>query len=609
MKPRDSYEFYASIAAALLSAAFLLCSTCNAHAQTSGGVPYKPDFFRRLDEQHDKQPAGLHAWLSLMEAKHRYQQWMDEQPVNHAVEFPGGSQDAFQEQLYNEELQKDHPYKQHEWAPVPATQKQDLAAMQQGLDELDRAMDALHQVSTPVPAAPAAQTQRVTVHQIANHRSTNFIVSGPFAQEVAEKCEADRASLAEQFLGAKLPDWREPAVIEVTDQGGGLFGGGSTSFAFDEAARPIQITGRWIGTREQLLENVIPHEVMHTVLASHFGRPLPRWYDEGAAMSVESDVSHQFQRKTIVEVLNSGRGIAFNDFLTAMQYPPDVHAFYSQAHSVCTWLILLHGPADYIRFGESAFKTGRWSDGLSEVYGIADASDFQTRWVDWLKGGGRWDVGQCQYIGGGWTCQPPRQPARPAPVAPVAPRPPSSQPAATPAPACDPRAIAAAVVAQLEANPDKFRGCPGPQGPAGPKGDRGEPGKPCTCDSSKITAEVVGWIEANREKFRGPAGEPGKAGPPGPAGPAGSSGAAPAVVRHFVLVGDPGADYYSRLEREFSDTKTRFDKIILTQPPADRSIGTLPCLVLYSGATPVLKFHGTSDVYLQLARIRRGEFQ
>ena len=41
------------------------------------------------------------------------------------------------------------------------------------------------------------------------------------------------------------------------------------------------------GSEERVLDSVLPHEVTHTIFASHFRQPLPRWADEGACTTVE----------------------------------------------------------------------------------------------------------------------------------------------------------------------------------------------------------------------------------------------------------------------------------------------------------------------------------
>ena len=41
------------------------------------------------------------------------------------------------------------------------------------------------------------------------------------------------------------------------------------------------------GSLERILNSVLPHEVTHTIFAAKFGRPLPRWADEGGAVLSE----------------------------------------------------------------------------------------------------------------------------------------------------------------------------------------------------------------------------------------------------------------------------------------------------------------------------------
>lgn len=198
--------------------------------------------------------------------------------------------------------------------------------------------------------------------------------------------------------------------------------------------------------------------------------------------------------------------------------------------------------------------------------------------------------------------QPPTQP-------PIAQTPTLPSNPATPQPSIDVNAIANVVIAHIEANPDKYRGPPGPKGERGETGAPGPAGKDCESpDVSAITSQLIAYLGANADKFRGPVGPVGPVGPQGPPG-ASSGNPSHSAERHFVVIGSPEGDYYKRLEREVSDTAAAFDKIKLIPPPADRNVGTLPKLVLYSGATPVLTYSGTSDVYLHLARIRRGEFQ
>ena len=65
-----------------------------------------------------------------------------------------------------------------------------------------------------------------------------------------------------------------------------LGAGGATTFQFQDG----EVFGWRMsiqGSRERMLDSVLPHEITHMIFASHFRQPLPRWADEGGATSVE----------------------------------------------------------------------------------------------------------------------------------------------------------------------------------------------------------------------------------------------------------------------------------------------------------------------------------
>ena len=57
------------------------------------------------------------------------------------------------------------------------------------------------------------------------------------------------------------------------------------------------------GSRQRILDSVLPHEVTHTIFASHFRQPLPRWADEGACTTVEHASERAKQEKMLIEFL------------------------------------------------------------------------------------------------------------------------------------------------------------------------------------------------------------------------------------------------------------------------------------------------------------------
>jgi len=114
----------------------------------------------------------------------------------------------------------------------------------------------------------------------ASYRTQNFMVtadSPAMAREVALAAESNRRELAKQWLGYELKPWEQPIPIQV-QVASHLGAGGVTSFVFEDKV-PTQwqmtVQGRW----ERVLDSVLPHEISHTIFATYFGQPLPRWAD------------------------------------------------------------------------------------------------------------------------------------------------------------------------------------------------------------------------------------------------------------------------------------------------------------------------------------------
>ncbi len=117
----------------------------------------------------------------------------------------------------------------------------------------------------------------------ANYRTQHFIVTAAdanVAKTIGDLAEVYRRDLAIDWLGHELPEWSGPCPIraEVAPH---LGAGGATSFMF-ERGRPFGWQMSIQGSYERVLDSVLPHEITHTIFATHFGQPLPRWADEGA---------------------------------------------------------------------------------------------------------------------------------------------------------------------------------------------------------------------------------------------------------------------------------------------------------------------------------------
>lgn len=222
----------------------------------------------------------------------------------------------------------------------------------------------------------------------ASYRTTNFIVTAStpqLAREIAEKAEDDRRRLAIEWLGHELPPWSEPCPI-TAHVAPNLGAGGATSFMFDRG-RPFGWTMTIQGSRERVLDSVLPHEVTHTIFATHFGRPLPRWADEGACTTVEHEAERKKQEHMLITFLTSNRGIAFNRMFAMQEYPRDVLPLYAQGYSLARFLIAQGGKRKFVQYIGDGMQTNNWPEATRRHYGYRDLSELQLTWLDWVRRG------------------------------------------------------------------------------------------------------------------------------------------------------------------------------------------------------------------------------
>ena len=222
----------------------------------------------------------------------------------------------------------------------------------------------------------------------AGHRTPNFLVDAPteaLARRIGEAAEHYRHTLAVEWLGRPLPRWSRPCPIraQVAPQ---LGAGGATSFVFDKG-EVFNWTMSIQGSEERILDSVLPHEITHTIFASHFRRPLPRWADEGACTTVEHPVERARQHRLLVEFLTTGRGIAFPEMFAMREYPADVLPLYSQGYSLARYLIERGGRHKYVAFLADGLASDDWAAALGRHYGVPGVAQMQHVWLDWVKEG------------------------------------------------------------------------------------------------------------------------------------------------------------------------------------------------------------------------------
>lgn len=214
----------------------------------------------------------------------------------------------------------------------------------------------------------------------------NFTVLSPnaeFSRRVLTAAESYRRQLARDWFGAEMPEWSAPCPIYVTFARGN---GGNTSFTFDKG----EVFGWHMaiqGTPDGIVHAVLPHEVLHTVFASHFRQSLPRWADEGACSTIEPTNEKKKLHLMLGEFLQTGRGIPFSKMVAMRDYPSDIMPVYAQGESVADFLLQHDGKQHYTRFLASGIKSRDWPSAVRTSYGYRSLGQLQTDWLTWYKAG------------------------------------------------------------------------------------------------------------------------------------------------------------------------------------------------------------------------------
>jgi hypothetical protein len=231
----------------------------------------------------------------------------------------------------------------------------------------------------------------------AYHETTNFVVEAPtgeLARKFGEMAEYYRKEKALEWLGREMPSWPERCHVRVHVAMGSA--GGATTFSFatrngrpSVASQQMEIRGEV----KQLLNSVLPHEVTHTVLAHHFGRPVPRWADEGGSALSENE-EERFQHDIRCrEILNAGRAFVLRTLFRMTEYPRDMTVLYAQGYSITAFLVDRGGGGregrgrllQFLATGMNSNSLESWNEASRRLYGFDSVDGMEAAWLDSLR--------------------------------------------------------------------------------------------------------------------------------------------------------------------------------------------------------------------------------
>lgn len=236
----------------------------------------------------------------------------------------------------------------------------------------------------------------------------NFTTDPNADKTYIERAEKARRELAIFWTGKKLPgNWSSSCPIKL--KVGNIGAGGATNFNFDRGhvfgwSMSVQ------GTRERILDSVIPHEVNHMIFASLLRHPLTRWLDEGCSMLFEHASEHERFRKQSLE--DENRYGTMLKYFDGAEYPSrmqDVIKMYASGFTFIEWMLEQEGRERLFEFVKDLDKP---SVKMSKHYGMS-AETAVMNWHLWMRGRvAKCEDANCRMHHRYYSAYPPMDPAK-----------------------------------------------------------------------------------------------------------------------------------------------------------------------------------------------------
>ncbi len=200
-----------------------------------------------------------------------------------------------------------------------------------------------------------------------SHSTTNFKVhhlqDETYGKDAGAFLEEHRDLIAKKWFG-EAPKWRSKCDVYLFEShehmmrnlSGKDWMAGCTNITYDgDQAVAIKISIRI--DLPNCWEDITTHELMHALVGSHFGRPIPRWMDEGMCGQVESPNRIAQRRSHATGKIR----YAIKALMNMTDYPSerrDVDVYYGQSITLVNHLVGLKGAKEFISFVRTSEKDG-----------------------------------------------------------------------------------------------------------------------------------------------------------------------------------------------------------------------------------------------------------
>jgi len=224
----------------------------------------------------------------------------------------------------------------------------------------------------------AAPAEAATLYKA---ETTNFVVIAQTknnARYAAIGAESWRKYIARDLFSVEFPAWTIKSTIRIRQNPNEEGAGGSTNVGFI-AGEVNGLDCTLIGPIQKIMDNAIPHEVCHMVVASYFRKPIPRWIDEGLAVQYETKEMKDTWEQYMAKALHNKEAVKLNHLVNYAEYPQNHTAFYAQSASTTDYLIRWKGKKPLLNALRWVFKGTTWNQAVVQTYGV-NLDEIENAW-------------------------------------------------------------------------------------------------------------------------------------------------------------------------------------------------------------------------------------